>query len=48
MWRLVASEYIPDSYLDIMTKWTIDDAADAHDMLDYFDALHEEQRRKRK
>lgn len=44
MWRLVASEYIPDSYVDIKTKWTIDDAADAHDMLDYIEALNSERR----
>lgn len=47
MWRLVASEYIPDSYVDILTKWTIDDAGAAHDMLDYFDALHEERKNKK-
>jgi hypothetical protein len=42
----VASEYIPDSLVDIKTKWSIDDAADAHDVLDYLDALHEESRTK--
>jgi len=31
----------------ILDEWSIDDAADAHDILDYFEALEEEQNRKK-
>ena len=44
----MASEHINDTFIDITTKWSIDDAANAHDMLDYFDALQDEADKNRK
>jgi len=42
VWRLVLSEHINDSLPTILNDWTLDQAADAHEALDYLDALLEE------
>ena len=46
MWRLVLAEHITDSLDTILNRWSIDDAADAHDALDYLDAVRAETRKK--
>ena len=44
MWRLVLSEHIQDSLPTILNEWTMDQALDAHEALDYLDALTESAR----
>ena len=44
----MVSEHLNEHLTTILNEWSIDDAADAHDILDYFDALLEEQRQKTK
>ena len=39
VWRLVLSEHIHDSLPTILRDWTLDQALDAHEALDYLDAL---------
>ena len=41
VWRLVLSEHIKDSLPTILNEWTLDQALDAHEALDYLDALIE-------
>jgi hypothetical protein len=41
VWRLVLSEQINDSLPTILNDWTLDQALDAHEALDYLDALLE-------
>jgi len=42
VWRIALSEHISDPLQTILTQWTLDDMMDAHDALDYLDALAEE------
>lgn len=42
MWRIALSEHISDSLQTILNQWTLDEIMDAHDALDYLDALIEE------
>lgn len=39
MWRIVASPNFNASPEEILTRWTIDDVAAAHEMLDILDDL---------
>ena len=36
------SEHITDSLTEILTTWTLDQAAEAHDALNYIDAVQHE------
>ena len=42
VWRLVLSEHISDSLPTILRDWTLDQGLDAHEALDYLDALKRE------
>lgn len=42
VWRLVLSESISDSLVQILNEWTLDQAADAHDALNYMECLAHE------
>jgi hypothetical protein len=44
VWRLVLSEHINDSLPTILNDWTLDQALDAHEALDYIEALKDEAR----
>jgi hypothetical protein len=40
VWRVLSSKrFSVSSPSDIMERWTVDDVADAHDVLDMFDEL---------
>jgi len=42
VWRLVLSEHLNETLHDILHDWTLDQAMDAHEALDYLDRLMEE------
>lgn len=44
--RVVVSDRIPDTYVDIRDSWTMGDLAHAHRILDVFDAIAVSQRPK--
>jgi len=44
VWRLVLSEHLSDSLPTILNEWTLDQAMDAHEALDYLERLMEEAR----
>lgn len=44
--RIAVSEYYSDPLHVIQTQWSIDDAADAHDALNYMEMLQHEADRK--
>ena len=37
--RIVTSKYYRASLVEVQTEWSLDDVADAHEALDYFDRL---------
>ena len=39
MWRLVASERLSASLVEIEERWTMIDVMDAHDVLDLYEML---------